>query len=69
MTKNIKCVVDVTTGQQSEITMTADEIALEAKTQLATENNVTKIEAEKEAATAKLTALGLSVDDLKAIGL
>ena len=69
MTKNIKCVVDVTTGQQSEITMTEDEIALEAKTQLATENNLTKTDTEKTAATAKLTALGLSVDDLKALGL
>jgi len=69
MTKNMKCVVDVTTGQQSEIAMTSDEIDVEAKTQSATENNLTKIEADKAAATAKLAALGLTADDLKALGL
>lgn len=70
MTKEI-VIIDGTTGEQIQRPMTAQEIAeyeyrwrepkeLEAEAQA---------KAAKEAAEAKLAALGLSTDDLKALGL
>lgn len=72
MTKPIVKIVNATTGEEIEREMNADELAQweadkaasEAKAQLLAE-----AEAKKAAAEAKLAALGLTADDLKALGL
>ena len=69
MTKNIKCVVNATTGEQTIVPMTDEELAIDAATIAASKAECEKMEADKAAATAKLAALGLTADDLKALGL
>lgn len=67
---------NVETGEIKEIELTAEEIADVLARQEAAKPKVAAIEAEiakykadKESAQAKLTALGLTTDDLKALGL
>jgi ABC-type enterochelin transport system substrate-binding protein len=67
---------DVQTGEIKEIELTAEEIADVLARQEAAKPKVAAIEAEiekykadKEAAHSKLTALGLTADDLAALGL
>jgi hypothetical protein len=65
-------IVNGETGEQIVREMNAEELAQHAKDQAeAAEKAAKKAEAEaaKEVATAKLTALGLTTDDLKALGL
>ena len=69
MTKDIKCVVNATTGEQTMEAMTDEELAIDAATIAASKAKYDKMEADKAAATAKLAALGLTADDLKALGL
>jgi FMN-dependent NADH-azoreductase len=67
-----KLVIDVETGEVIEREMNAEEIAqLEAdKANTETEKEAEAAKAaEKAAAIAKLAALGLTEDDLKALGL
>ena len=72
MTKPQVKIVDVTTGEEIVRDATADEIA---QMQLDAANAEARKEAEraeiakKAAAEAKLAALGLTADDLKALGL
>jgi hypothetical protein len=71
MTPIIK-LVNATTGEEIEREMTADELTvyekdLESAAKEAEE--LAKKEAAKTAAEAKLAALGLTTDDLKALGL
>lgn len=76
MQKLQKLSVNVETGEETLIDLTPDEIAqFEASVQ-ALENEKAEIKAKikadeetKEAAIAKLAALGLTTDDLKALGL
>jgi len=67
---------NVETGEVTEIELTAEEIADVLARQEAAKPKVAAIEAEiakfkadKESAQAKLAALGLTADDLKALGL
>ena len=67
---------NVETGEITEIKLTPEEIADALARQEAAKPKVAAIEAEiakykadKEAAQAKLSALGLTTDDLKALGL
>ena len=67
---------NVETGEITEIKLTPEEIADALARQEAAKPKVAAIEAEiakykadKEAAQAKLSALGLTADDLKALGL
>lgn len=69
---DFKLVHNVETGQISEIALTADEVAQNEKDA----QDAAKIKAQakaqadkKAAAEAKLVALGLTADDLKALGL
>lgn len=67
-----KLVHNLETGEISEVALTADEIAQNVKDakdaeKLRQEAAIAK--AKKEAALAKLTELGLDLDDLKALGL
>jgi len=65
-------IVNGETGEQIVREMNADELAQYAKDQAeAAEKAVKKAEAEavKQTAQAKLAALGLTTDDLKALGL
>jgi len=65
-------IVNGETGEQIVREMNAEELTQYAKDQAeAAEKAAKKAEAEaaKEVATAKLTALGLTTDDLKALGL
>lgn len=67
-----KLVHNLETGQILEIALTADEMAQNVKDaqdaeKLRQEAAIAK--AKKEAALAKLTELGLDLDDLKALGL
>ena len=68
----MKIEANVTTGEIIEREMTAEEIAQDLADQAAAtaqaEAETTKA-AEKAVATAKLAALGLTEDDLKALGL
>ena len=76
MAKLFKVIHDITTGEVQEIELTAEEAAehvargekakADRAERLAAE---AKAEADKAAAQSKLTALGLTVDDLKALGL
>ena len=76
MTKLQKLSVNVETGEETLIDLSAEEIAefesnvkaLEDKT-LEIKTNLKAEEEAKAVAEAKLAALGLTVDDLKAIGL
>ena len=76
MTKEMITIHDIETGEISQREMTAEELAqrkadLEA-TALFLEQEAeaqAKIKADKESAQAKLAALGLTTDDLKALGL
>ena len=72
--KIIERTFDATTGETNDIEreMTAKEIKSYQDAQAAAEANATKqaeAEAAKAAAQAKLAALGLTTDDLKALGL
>jgi len=61
--------IDVTTGEEIVRDLTAEELAqynLDQADQLAAQEAA---QAAKEAAEAKLAALGLTLDDLKALGL
>lgn len=67
-----KLVHNLETGEISEVALTADEIAQNVKDakdaeKLRQEAAIAK--AKKQAALAKLTELGLDLDDLKALGL
>jgi hypothetical protein len=65
-------IVDVETGQVSERDFTKEEIEVFEKdaSARAKENAaIAKAESDKEAAKSKLAALGLTADDLKALGL
>jgi hypothetical protein len=67
-----KLVHNLETGEISEVALTADEIAQNVKDakdaeKLRQEAAIAK--AKKEAALAKLTELGLDLDDLRALGL
>lgn len=65
-------IVNATTGEEIEREMNVEELAQYQKDQAEAEAAATKqaeAEAAKEAATAKLAALGLTADDLKALGL
>lgn len=69
-----KVVVDCTTGEQSVIPLTADEIAQReadaaafAAEQAAREAEAAAVAAAKEAANAKLLALGLTAEEIAAL--
>jgi hypothetical protein len=65
----IKSIFDVKTGEYLEVELTAEEIvAREAKQELIDAAKA-EILAKRESALAKLSALGLNEDDLKALGL
>ncbi len=71
MTPTIK-LVNATTGEEIEREMNAEELAQYQQDKAKAELTATKqaeAEAAKEAATAKLAALGLTADDLQALGL
>jgi hypothetical protein len=76
MTKDIIKIVNVETGEEIEREMTDEEQALR-DTQVASyfakkseqESAALQAEADKASAAAKLAALGLTTDDLKALGL
>lgn len=72
MTKPIIKIVNTTTGEEIEREMTDDEFvayqAEKAEQALKTQA-LADAQAAKEAAQAKLAALGLTTDDLKALGL
>jgi small-conductance mechanosensitive channel len=68
----IERIVDVQTGETTEREYTTAEIAQVEKRILKSQGEVaalTQAEADKAAAQAKLAALGLTTDDLKALGL
>lgn len=72
--KIIERTFDATTGETTDVEreMTAEEIKSYQDAQAAAQANATKqaeAEAAKAAAQAKLEALGLTTDDLKALGL
>ena len=72
MTKLMTKIHDAETGEIIEREMNATELAIIAKDKLdldATEAATAAAFAAKEAAQAKLAALGLTTDDLKALGL
>lgn len=76
MAKEMITIHDVETGEISQREMTAEELAqrkadLDATTLFLEQEAEAqaKIKADKEAAQAKLAALGLTTDDLKALGL
>ena len=63
---------DAETGEIIEREMTKDEIAAHEKIRIQIENDMNQeinIEKAKEIAQEKLAALGLTTDDLKALGL
>lgn len=69
-----KVIVDCSTGEQTVVPLTAEEIAqLEAdraaaaETQAAAEAEAAAVAAAKEAATAKLAALGLTPEEIAAL--
>jgi hypothetical protein len=67
-------IVDITTGEESivEREETADEIAYREKAQADVEAQISQAETKAQAkavAEAKLAALGLTTEDLKALGL
>jgi hypothetical protein len=67
-----KLIVNAETGESEMVALTADELAQEVldEAEYAKKDAETaKIAADKEAAQAKLAALGLTADDLKALGL
>jgi hypothetical protein len=72
MTKPTIKIHNVETGEVTERELTAAELAQLAKDEEASRKRqeaFEEIEASKQAAQAKLTALGLTTDDLKALGL
>ena len=76
MTKLQKLSVNVETGEESLIDLTAEELADFEASVKALEDEQEAVKAKvksdaetKEAAQAKLAALGLTADDLKALGL
>lgn len=72
MTKPMIQIHNVETGEVIEREMNPEELAQYQKDQTEAELAASKqaeAEAAKEAATAKLSALGLTADDLKALGL
>jgi hypothetical protein len=65
-------ILDATTQEIVEVPLTSEQILDREKSRQVTEpirNLIAQNNSAKEAAQAKLTALGLSVDDLKALGL
>jgi len=72
MTKPIVKIVNAETGEEIERAMNVEEFAQYEKDKADAEATATKqaeAEAAKSAAQAKLAALGLTADDLKALGL
>lgn len=76
MDKLQKLSVNVETGEETLIDLTADEIAEFEESVQALKNEKAEIETKikldgqnKASAIAKLAALGLTIDDLKALGL
>jgi hypothetical protein len=71
----IMTITDVTTGETTTRELTAEELAWRAKEHESTLPTVEQLAAQAEAqaakaaAEAKLAALGLTTDDLKALGL
>ena len=64
--------INCETGEVIERDLTAAEIAqrkIDADYEIAVAKEIAQAEAAKEASLAKLAALGLTADDLKAIGL
>ena len=72
MSKPIIKIHNVETGEVIEREMNAEELAQWEKDQARAAleaQAITEIQAKRETAIAKLTALGLTTDDLKALGL
>jgi hypothetical protein len=72
MSKLFKVIHNVTTGEIEQVDLTADEIAVikaDEAAAIAEAEAAAEAEVAKAAAKAKLAALGLTADDLKALGL
>jgi len=69
MTNDKITITDATTGETIEREMTDDEQAERDAFLAKVQSEESAMAAAKEAAQAKLTALGLTADDLKALGL
>jgi hypothetical protein len=72
MSKLFKVIHNLETGEIKEVPLSEEDLATLAIDKLEAdfmESQKTKAKADKEAAQAKLAALGLTVDDLKALGL
>jgi hypothetical protein len=65
----IKSIFDVETGEYLEVELTAEEIAAREAKQERINAAKAAILAKRESALAKLAALGLEEDDLKALGI
>lgn len=65
----IKSIFDVETGEYLEVELTVEEIAAREAKQELIDAAKAAILAKRESALAKLAALGLEEDDLKALGL
>jgi hypothetical protein len=65
----IKSIFDVETGEYLEVELSAEEIAAREAKQELIDAAKAAIVAKRESALAKLAALGLEKDDLKALGL
>lgn len=72
MTKLFKTIHNVETDEIQEVPLTSEDLAMiesdKAEAELM-KSQEAKAKADKEAAQAKLAALGLTADDLKALGL
>ena len=67
-----KLIVNAETGESEMVALSADELAQRVKDEAqyaARDAETAKASANKEAAKAKLEALGLTLDDLTALGL
>ena len=64
-----KIIHNVETGEVESISLTDEELAAKQAQQTAEALRLEQIAAAKKSAEEKLNALGLSVDDLKALGL
>jgi len=72
MTKYIEVIHNIETGEVIERPYTDDEIALHKEEEQQVQDELAVLDiavADKTAAQAKLQALGLTADDLKALGL
>ena len=72
MTKLFKTIHNIETGEIIQEELTAEDLAIKAADEaeaIAKKAAKVQAEADKAIATAKLSALGLTADDLKALGL